>query len=148
MIKIFDELRKEIDKLENEYKKTQTELYEKQEHKKFKVGDWVKGNGKIGIVGWIENKGMDISESDGYFGLDVKNGSLGFTAPCKRNEYELLSINEFKYYKHIHKICLEFTGEEIDRLLYTLSCRNKNTPADKLYNILNKIRSKNIKESK
>ena len=120
MEQLIKDLKHQVEKLEKQYVLTKRKEYEAQKHKTFYVGDWVTNGTDVGVVGWVENKAMDISESDGYFGLDIKNGSLGFRAPCKRDEYELLDENKAEYYIQIQAIHIAITGEEIDSILYGL----------------------------
>lgn len=62
---------------------------------KFKVGDFVKTErGTIGLVGWTENKCMDIKTEDGYIGIDLKTGSKGFMAPVKADKCIKSNLDE------------------------------------------------------
>ena len=107
-------LRDVVDAAIEEEEKREAEDYKKQNHTVFEKGDWVTNGEEIGVVGWVENKCHGLSESDGYFGLDIKNGNGGFRAPCKRNEYWLLP-NELRcYYESLKTITLNVTGEEIE----------------------------------
>lgn len=61
----------------------------------FQVGDFVKTeNGEIGIVGWIENKCMNLKVEDGYIGVDLRTGSKGFLAPVKADKCVASSLDE------------------------------------------------------
>lgn len=63
--------------------------------RKFKVGDVVKVDAdSIGIVGWTENKCANLSEEDGYLGIDLLTGSRGFRAPVKEEKCSKSSIEE------------------------------------------------------
>ena len=63
--------------------------------RKFKVGDVVKvDEDSIGTVGWTENKCANLSEEDGYLGIDLLTGSRGFRAPVKEDECRKSSILE------------------------------------------------------
>ncbi len=53
----------------------------------FKVGDFVKTeSGEIGVIGWTENKSMDLKEADGYIGISLLTHSRGFKAPVKADK--------------------------------------------------------------
>lgn len=61
----------------------------------FNVGDFIKTeNGHIGIVGWVENKCMNIKADDGYVGINLKTGTKGFLAPVKVDECTESSLDE------------------------------------------------------
>ena len=107
-------LRDVVDAAIEEEEKREAEDYKKQNHTVFEKGDWVTNGEDIGVVGWTENKCHGLSESDGYFGLHIKNGNGGFKGPCKRNEYWLLPSDIEYYYKSLKAITLEVTGEEIE----------------------------------
>ena len=63
--------------------------------RKFKVGDVVKvDEDSIGIVGWTDNKCANLTEEDGYLGIDLLTGSEGFRAPVKEEECTKSSIKE------------------------------------------------------
>lgn len=126
MEKIFQDMISTITKMSDDYDKKQVELYKKQAHKSFKIGEWVTDGKDTGIVSWIRNEAMGISESDGFFGLDIKNGNLGFSAPCKRNDFDILCGVHREYYLNKHHISIDLTGEEIDDLLYRLGHKNVN----------------------
>lgn len=62
---------------------------------KFKVKDVVKTkDGEIGIVGWTENECMNLSEKDGFLGIDLITGSRGFAAPVKADACTKGSLDE------------------------------------------------------
>lgn len=64
-------------------------------NRKFKNGDIVKTkSGDIGIVGWIENKCMNITQEEGLLGISILTGSRGFTAPVKEATCEKSSIED------------------------------------------------------
>lgn len=138
MEQLIAELKVQVEKLEKECALIKRKDYESQTHKTFVVGDWVTDGKDIGVVGWVENKGLGIRESDGYFGLDIKNGNLGFCAPCKRDAFKLLAAPQRRYFTEKQTIEIRLTGEEIERVLYALSCQNK-VPA--LNDILIEIRN-------
>ena len=65
----------------------------------FKVGDFIKTkDGEIGIVGWTENKCMDIKAEDGYVGINLKTGYKGFLAPVKIDECKKSNLDELLKY--------------------------------------------------
>ena len=67
----------------------------------FKVGDIIKtSENEIGMVGWIENKAMNLKPEDGYIGIDLLTHSRGFRAPVSSESCTKGSINEVvEYYK-------------------------------------------------
>jgi hypothetical protein len=78
----------------------------------FKVGDFVKTeNGEIGIVGWTENKCMNIKTEDGYIGISLQTGSKGFLAPVKADKCIPSSLNELLKF-------LEQEKRELEQRLY------------------------------
>ena len=126
MEQIIKKLEDQIAELKKAYKQKQTEAYENSSHKWFNVGDWVTDGKHIGIVGWTENEACNCPRDKGYMGVDLKNGSLGFIAFTKRDEWELLKGSLLAYYTRKTKIEIELTGEEINRLKYHLGGRNGN----------------------
>lgn len=139
----IETLKKYIEELEDAYDRHEGELYKNSIHKVFCIGDWVKKGDVIGVVAWIDNKALNLQESDGYFGFDIKNGGLGFSAPCRRNDYVQLSQSEQLYFTSKHKITLSLTGEEIENLLYHIPAGcNPSKAKDILRDALNIIKEK------
>jgi len=102
----LNKLKEVIDLAIVEEKEREKEDYKKQKHNFFVKGDWITDGKDIGIVGW--------TDEDGYLGLDIKNGDGGFRAPCKRNNYQLLSEELVDYYTGKTTITIEVTGEDIE----------------------------------
>lgn len=142
MEQAIKDLEQQVEVLKNAYKQKQREEYESSLHKSFEVGDWVTNGKHVGVVEWIENKARDFLRDDGYMGVDLKNGSLGFRAGTKRNMWDLLEGDLRKYYTENMTIEIELTGEDINRLKYDLGSRNINpsTIKTKLLDILDAVR--------
>ena len=126
MEQIIENLEKQLAELKKAYGQEQKKAYENRMHKQFKKGDWVTDGNHIGVVGWVENKALDCPGWKGYMGVDLKNGSLGFIAFTKRDEWKLLEGSLLAYYTRKTKIEIELTGADINRLKYQLGGRNVN----------------------
>ena len=126
MEKEIKELKEKVKQLEEEYSRQKKTEYESKEHKLFNKGDFVTNGTDIGVVAWVENNACGITEKDGYFGLDIKTGNLGFRAPCKRDDFWLIPCRAYRYYTETHSINLLMTGEDIDRLMFRLRHNNDN----------------------
>jgi len=144
MEEIFQKLRDAIDKLEEEYKRKQIEEYKKTPHIQFKTGDIVTNGEIIGRVVWTENPALNISEEEGFMGVDILNGDLGFLGPCKRNDFRLVSRDTLKLLMQPHDIFIELTGEQIYELLYYIDSRD--TSYRKSKNILREKLEEKIRE--
>ena len=123
MEKEIKEMESQIKKLKEAYQVEQKNAYENKPHKDFKEGDIVTNGNNIGIVGWTENKACNCPLESGYMGISLINGSRGFLAFAKRDEYKIVSD---EYYINTHSVVLALTGLEIEELKYTLGQRNYN----------------------
>lgn len=128
MRKEIEQLEKQLIELKKAYEKKEHEDYTKSQHKEFKKGDIITNGIDTGIVGWIENKHMNITADMGYMGVSLISGTRGFASPLKRDEWEL--VND-PYYMNTHELKLELTGLEIEDLLYYIGPRNFNHNAAK-----------------
>ena len=117
------ELESQIKKLKEVYRVEQKKSYENKSHKNFNEGDIVTNGSNIGIVGWTENKACNCSLDSGYMGISLINGSRGFLAFAKRDEYEIVKD---EYYINTHAIYIQLTGLEIESLKDSLGNRNCN----------------------
>jgi hypothetical protein len=144
-IKMLDDLIKTIEDMKKAYEKEAEKKYREAKHNEFAVGDWVTNGEYIGVVGWIENKHMNMKNGDGYFGLNIKNGDMGFMAPCKTDEFRELTKEEKEFFTYCHHISFYLSGESILRLLYDVGPRNCNPSkpttilTEKLENIVKKF---------
>lgn len=78
----------------------------------FEVGDFVKTeNGEIGVVGWTENKCMNLTKKDGYIGISLKTGSQGFLAPVKADKCTASSLDKLLKRLQVEK-------KEVEESLY------------------------------
>lgn len=117
MKEIIQTLKDQLAQLEKEYA-LQVEMgYRKGPHKSFSVGDWITDGENIGIVGWTTNKAVGIEENDGYMGVDLKNGSQGFMAPVKRDEWRLLDDSLKTFFTEPIDINITFTGADMVRAI-------------------------------
>lgn len=141
-------MKKEIEQLENQlielkkaYEKKEREDYIKAKHKVFKEGDIITNGVDTGIVGWIENKHMNITADMGYMGVSLISGTRGFSAGLKRDEWEL--VNDL-YYTEEYALKMTLTGLEIEDLLYYIGPDNFNYNAakTKLIQLLKSFKSK------
>ena len=122
-------LKTELSEIEKEFERVEREIYKAKPHKRFHVGQWVKKGEEVGIVGWIRNENCNISEDDGYFGLDIKTLNRGFRAPCRTDDYEPLNDSELAYFTQTKPVTFIVTGEDIEwlrnRLAYSNSCQSR-----------------------
>lgn len=112
----FERLEKELKLLKEDYERLKRDEYERKSHKTFKEGDCVKKGEQIGLVVWVQNATLSISEDMGYCRINIVNGRGG-NAIFKRDEWELIEGEESVYLKSSHKVELHLTGEEIQYLL-------------------------------
>jgi len=124
-------------KLEEVYELEQARIYKNKDHKQFAVGDWVTDGCQVGVVGWTANKACNCLEEDGYMGVDLKNGNLGFHAFVKRDEWNLLPQDKLDVYVNERTINLGITGEEMKALVYYLGYSNPSNIKTKVLNLLN-----------
>ena len=110
----LNKLKEVIEAAISDEKEREIEDYKKRTHNFFIKGDWVTDGNDIGVVAWTDNKALNLEQDNGYFGLDIKNNDGGFRAPCRRNDYELLSEELVDYYTDKNTITIEVTGEEIE----------------------------------
>ena len=138
MKEIIRALEDQVAQLKKLDERLECEAYENKEHKNFRVGDLVTDGKIVGFVGWIENKCCNCTESQGYMGVDIVNGDLGFIAPVKRDDWALC---EDKFYTNGHQVKLCLTGIDIYRLRYDLRGRNVNPSPVKtmIFDLLDKI---------
>lgn len=132
MLDKIEALKKQVDELEEYCKEWEREFYKRSTHNVFAVGDWVTDGKYVGVVGWVKNERLDIKVDDGFFGLDIKNGDLGFRGPCRRDDFRLLDDEEVKYYTTEKEYILPLTGEEINDLLYRIGRSNGSKATEKL----------------
>lgn len=137
----IEQLEKQLAELKKAYEKKEYQDYVKSPHKVFKEGDIITNGIDTGIVGWVENKHMNITADMGYMGVGLISGTRGFASPLRRDEWEL--VND-PYYHNNHKIEIELTGLEIEGLLYYIGPENFNSnPAKtKLIKLLRSFREK------
>lgn len=119
----IEQLETQLSILKRAYEKKEHDDYLKSKHKEFKIGDIITNGVDIGIVGWIENKHMNITPDMGYMGVSLISGTRGFSSPLKRDEWEL--VND-PYYTNTHEIKITLTGLEIEDLLYYIGPTNFN----------------------
>ncbi len=95
----------------------------------FNVGDFIKTeDGKIGVVGWVENKCMDLKKEDGCVGIDLLTHGRGFLAPVKSEKCKRSSVNEvIDFYKAEETRLIGIIHQQkIDRnILQQLETENK-----------------------
>ena len=74
-------------------------------------------------------------------GISIINGSRGFLACAKRDEYDI--VNDL-YYTQNHSINIQLTGLEIEELKYTLGYRNMNPniTKSKILDVLDSIKTR------
>lgn len=123
MEKEIQELEEKLAALKSAFNLAQKKAYEAKPHKDFKIGDLVTNGRNMGTVAWTENKNCGYPESDGYMGIDLISGTRGFSAPARRDEYELVTD---PYFKEFHDIHISLTGLEIEELKYSLGPSNAN----------------------
>ena len=139
MTEHIEKLEKELIALKEAYKKQQRYEYEKQNHKTFKKGDWIKKGEQIGKVGWVKNECMNITEDMGYCGIYLRNGRGGFAAACKRDEWQLIEGEELTYFTKQHKLKIQLTGEEIQDLLMRYAYVNSSDTHNKFMKALKEV---------
>ena len=118
----IDNLESLLSELKQEYAKETERIYRESSHKSFKKGDWVYNGERYGKVFWVANDACNLSEEDGYVGIDLYSGTRGFYTG-KRDDWNLMSEEDVHYLTAEHDIRL--TGEEIqvvsNILLYSSS---------------------------
>jgi hypothetical protein len=139
MTEHIERLEKELIALKDAYEKQQRDEYEKQNHKTFKKGDWIKKGEQIGKVGWIKNDCMNITEDMGYCGIDLRSGNGGFAAACKRDEWQLIEGEELTYLTKKHKLKIELTGEQVQDLLMRYKYVNTSDTHNKFMKALKEV---------
>ena len=128
------ELKASIEKMEcllkemkADFEKAEEKEYREAAHKTFKKGDWVRKGEEWGKVCWVENKGINCGENDGYMGINLHSGSRGFKV-CRRDDYEILQDADVRYLVSSHR--MSFTGEEIQEMISALSWTCGNVLSD------------------
>jgi hypothetical protein len=139
----IEALEKNLAELKRKHEQQERIDYENSTHKSFLEGDIVKKGDQVGIVGWTENKAIKLPEQAGYMGVSLITGSRGFVAPCRRDEWELV---DDPYYTNNYEIKTEFTGLEIEDLLYYIGPDNfyPNDAKSKLIALLKAARTLEI----
>lgn len=128
MRKEIEQLEKQLVELKKAYEKKEHEDYTRAKHKDFKEGDIITNGVDTGIVGWVENKHMNITADMGYMGVSLISGTRGFASPLKRDEWDI--VNDL-YYTNTYELKFELTGLEIEDLLYYIGPQNFNYNAAK-----------------
>lgn len=141
MKKEIEQLEKQLSELKKAYDKKEHEYYIKSAHKNFKEGDIITNGIDTGIVGWVENKHMNITADMGYMGVSLISGTRGFASPLKRDEWDIVID---PYYTNSYELKAELTGLEIEDLLYCIgpSNFNHNPVKSKLIDMLKSFNSK------
>lgn len=119
----IQQMREALDALERELNEKEEVAYRSRKHKNIKKGDWVRKGDEVGIVGW--------TDENGYFGLDIKTGNMGFRAPCRIDEYDLLPEELLLYYTKSRTYRVSLTGEDVADILYRIGSPNCNPSKSK-----------------
>ena len=135
----IENLEKGLIALKDAYNKKEREEYEKQNHITFKKGDWIKKGEQIGKVSWVKNDSMNITEDMGYCGIELRNGSGGFAAACKRDEWQLIEGEELTYLTKKHKLKIELTGEQVQDLIMRYKYVNSSDTHNKFMKALKEV---------
>jgi len=146
MKELIEKMEQDLQELKKQWNIQQEKEYRAQEHKDFKKDDYVTNGDIIGIVGWTENKHMNIVHEDGYMGVNIINKKGGFIAPVKRDEFTELETSKREYYENIHTVTFQCNGISIDRFMseihYNLNPFDGKTS---LLDSLNYIRNKTFR---
>lgn len=140
----IDALESDLRSLKKAYEDLKREVYEGGDHKVFAPGDWVKQDRRIGVVEWVENKGLGITPDMGYCGISIRTGTGGFMPSCKRNDWDLVQDEELEYLITEKNITLLLTGGEMLTLIMALKWANANDVTKKALNALHSTK-KNFK---
>lgn len=132
-------LKEQIASMEREMQEQEAAEFRKGPHKTFKPGDWVTDGEKVGVVEWVENSCCNCPESHGLMGVNLKNGSRGFFAFAKRNDFAYLDPKDRLYYTGEMEISVILSGEEIEALKDILRCQNNHSAITKIRHTLDLI---------